>query len=105
LQDTLTYSRNIYPIVTFIWFANGPRLLTRRMDEEFTMHAASGFGAHTMLLAAYDPAHTDQHGLPFPWGFINSWADETITDLFWMDAATWQRLPRLKTLLVSFGSG
>ncbi len=44
------------------------------------------FGAHVMLLAAYDPAHTAKEGrksIAAPWGFINSWVDGG-ESLYWM---------------------
>ncbi|MBI9050422.1 MAG: hypothetical protein JEZ00_13455 [Anaerolineaceae bacterium] len=101
LKNILRFSLNTYPILTFYWVSKGPQLLTQRGNFELTMQTNPGFGAHTMLLAAYNPQRVDKHGLPHPWGFINSWADKTISDLFWMNEETWQRLKKLKTLLVT----
>jgi hypothetical protein len=103
LRDILAYSRNTYPIVTLWWLRNGPKMLSHRNEREIYKQPVKGPGAHTMLLAAYDSSHTNQIGQPYPWGFVNSWADESYTDIFWMDEATWQRLYKIKTLLVRFG--
>ena len=38
---------------------------------------------HTIISAAYDPLHIDTGGLQKPWGFINSWINDS-DYLFWM---------------------
>ena len=100
LRDILAYNPNTYPVMTFFWVGNGPKLISHQGSRPIEMHANGRIGGHTMLLAAYDAGHTDQAGLVYPWGFINSWATGDVTDIFWMDEATWRRLVHLKTLLV-----
>jgi hypothetical protein len=51
------------------------------------------FGAHVMLLAAYDPAHTAKSGrkaVAAPWGFVNSWIDGG-DGLYWMPEDDFRR--------------
>jgi hypothetical protein len=53
------------------------------------------FGAHVMVLAAYDPSRSFRKGdetITTPWGFINSWVDGSDTEsLFWMTDAHFRR--------------
>jgi hypothetical protein len=58
------------------------------------------FGAHVMVLAAYDPSRSFKKGeesITTPWGFINSWVDGPDPDspadgeLFWMTDAHFRR--------------
>jgi hypothetical protein len=79
-------------IVTIGWDdANVPDI-ARTSD---TRNSAGGgaplqINAHAMVLAAYDPGHTDRNGNPAPWGFVNSWANGG-TEIYWMPDADFQR--------------
>jgi hypothetical protein len=100
LINTLRYSPNRYPIVTFIWFKDRLYLKSKKNGKPYPMQSAPGIGAHTMLLAAYNPEHRDEHGIPHPWGFVNSWVREPLEDIFWMSEETWQNTKKLRTLMV-----
>lgn len=100
LINTLRYSRNRYPIVTFIWAKQPLKLVSHKGKHLFPMQTLPGFGAHTMLLAAYNPNNQTADGIVHPWGFINSWATEGITDIFWMSEETWKKTWKLRTLMV-----
>ncbi|MBI9081927.1 MAG: hypothetical protein JEY79_19575 [Pseudodesulfovibrio sp.] len=102
LQSILRNSNNSYLIVTILWIYTTPSLITHQEGSVIRMQAEGKPGGHTMLLAAYDPAHTDEAGLPHPWGFINSWATSPSQDIFWMSQDTWDHLIKLSTLFVQF---
>lgn len=61
-------------------------------DSHLTVPEAGGLGsrAHVVVLGAYDPGHTN-HGVPFEWGLINSWA-EGGQEIWWMPDADFQRV-------------
>jgi len=46
----------------------------------------ANINAHAMVLAAYDPTHTEG-GNTTPWGFISSWNDGTGDHIYWMSDA------------------
>lgn len=102
LQEILQTSINTYLIVTIFWIYTIPNLITHQGGRVIRMQAAGKPGGHTMLLAAYDPSHTDEAGIPHPWGFINSWATGPSQDIFWMSQDTWDHLIKLNTLMVQF---
>ena len=100
LINTLRYSHKRYPIITFVWAKKPLKLVSHKGKRLFPMQSLPGPGAHTMLLAAYDPNHKTADGVVHPWGFVNSWATDDITDLFWMSEETWQTTKKLRTLMV-----
>ena len=100
LINTLHYSPNHYPVVTFLWLKGPLQLQSHKGARAFPIKSLPGFGAHTMLLAAYNPENRDDNGVLHPWGFVNSWATPGITDLFWMSEETWQKTFKLRTLMI-----
>ena len=100
LINTLRYSHNRYPMITFFWAKKPLKLISHKGKQHFPMQALPGPGAHTMLLAAYNPDNKTADGIAHPWGFVNSWATKDITDIFWMSEETWQNTKKLRTLMV-----
>jgi hypothetical protein len=69
------------PIITLVWLCKkAPPIYYGNTDRNF--NATQSMGGHTMVLGAYDTAHTSGT-LDTPWGFINPWKDNAI-QLFWM---------------------
>jgi hypothetical protein len=101
LMNLLQYSPKHYPIMTFVWINDRLNLISHKGAHPYPMHSPTGMGAHTMLLAAYHPENRDKNGVPHPWGFVNSWVEEGITDIFWMSEETWKSVFKLKTLIVT----
>ena len=71
------------PVITIIWpWRKAPPIYLGSTSLNFNDTRSTG--AHSMILAAYDPLHTNVEGQVItPWGFINPWKDNT-TQLFWM---------------------
>ena len=69
-------------LVTLTWLQGKAPALYHGTSSA-NSNATHKAGGHTMLLAAYDPAHRSGE-LTTPWGFINSWA-EGGSELFWME--------------------
>ena len=74
-------SPNQIPIITIFWLnRKAPAIYYGSSTSNY--NATQFMGAHSMLFAAYDPNH-HSGDLATPWGFINSWKDNSSL-LFWM---------------------
>ena len=89
LLDILTTNRQV-ALVTVGWFFTTPPEITIGDTANNYNATQAKFGWHTMLVAAYNPAHICTDGLVRPWGFINSWGTGG-EDLFWMSEAVFLR--------------
>ena len=70
------------PIVTIIWrWRKAPPIYFGNTTQNFNNTRSAG--GHSMILAAYDPLHSANDEFITPWGFINTWKDNT-NQLFWM---------------------
>lgn len=78
------------PIITIIWpWRQAPPIYLGNTSLNFNDTPSAG--AHSMILAAYDPQHSNAGGqLITPWGFINPWKDNA-TQLFWMTDEDFRR--------------
>jgi hypothetical protein len=70
------------PLITLIWLRRkAPPIYLGNTRQNF--NARNSAGAHSMILAAYDPQHSADDRFSTPWGFINPWM-EGADHLFWM---------------------
>jgi len=80
---------DLVPLVTLIWLhKKAPPIYYGTNDQN--LNISNTPGGHTMLLAAYDPAHQSGQQLITPWGFINPWKDHA-AHLFWMTDADFRK--------------
>ncbi|MFZ7104281.1 MAG: hypothetical protein ACOWWO_16720 [Peptococcaceae bacterium] len=76
------------PIITLVWLPKkAPPIYYGDTNRNF--NATQSMGGHTMVVGAYDTAHTSGE-LDTPWGFINPWKDNA-TQLFWMTDADFRK--------------
>jgi len=69
-------------IITMTWLrGQAPPIYFGNENRNHNISRSSG--GHSMLLAAYDPAHHSGSQLNTPWGFINPWTENSY-HLFWM---------------------
>jgi len=81
LPEVLSTS-NCVPIITLTWlWQQAPPIYLGKTTQNF--NPMRGAGAHSMILAAYDPDHQAVDGFTTPWGFINPWKTNA-SSLFWM---------------------
>jgi hypothetical protein len=73
----------LIPVITIIWpWRQAPPIYLGSTSLNFNDTRSTG--AHSMILAAHDPLHSNVGGqVNTPWGFINPWKDNA-TQLFWM---------------------
>jgi hypothetical protein len=73
----------LIPVITIIWpWRQAPPIYLGSTSLNFNDTRSTG--AHSMILAAYDPLHSNVDSqVNTPWGFINPWKDNTV-QLFWM---------------------
>lgn len=77
------------PIITLAWlWHQAPPIFLGETTQNF--NAVRGAGAHSMILAAYDPDHRSVGGFATPWGFINPWKTNA-SSLFWMTDADFRK--------------
>jgi hypothetical protein len=78
------------PIITIIWpWRKAPPIYLGSTSLNFNDTRSAG--AHSMILAAYDPQHSNVGGqINTPWGFINPWKDNA-AELFWMTDEDFRR--------------
>jgi len=77
------------PVVTILWlWSQAPPIYYGNSTRDF--HKTRSAGAHSMILAAYDPDHWAENQFLTPWGFINPWMVNA-TRLFWMRDADFQK--------------
>ena len=78
------------PVITLIWpWCQAPPIYLGSTSLNFNDTRSAG--AHSMILAAHDPLHTNIGGQVItPWGFINPWKDNA-AELFWMTDADFRR--------------
>jgi hypothetical protein len=77
------------PVISLIWLrGEAPPIYLGDTNRNFNQSKKAG--AHSMILAAYDPEHRTQEQFSTPWGFINPWLANS-TQLFWMRDADFQR--------------
>ncbi len=80
---------NCVAIITLVWlWREAPPIYLGNTLRNFNL--THNPGGHTMLLAAYDPAHKALGEFPTPWGFINPWI-ENAKHLFWMADEDFQK--------------
>ena len=71
----------LIPIITVFWLkGQAPAIYYGNSTGNY--NATNNMGAHSMLFAAYKPDHLSGERVT-PWGFINSWKDDSNL-LFWM---------------------
>lgn len=80
---------NLAALVTIYWH-RGRAPAIYRGSGSWNHNQSKNLAGHTMLIAAFDPAHTNAGHLRTPWGFINSWAAAN-TELFWMEDEAFRR--------------
>lgn len=77
-------------IVTIGWDDNDIPIITRDSSDASgnpdRPAEGIGWGAHSVVLASYDPTHVDAAGNPAPWGFVNSWTNGG-NEIYWMTDA------------------
>lgn len=72
----------VVPIITIIWhWRKAPPIYLGNTTQNFNNTRSAG--GHSMILAAFDPLHSANGQFITPWGFINTWNDNT-EQLFWM---------------------
>lgn len=72
----------VVPIITIVWrWRAAPPIYFGDTTNNFNNTRSAG--GHSMILAAFDPYHSANNQLITPWGFINTWLDNT-QHLFWM---------------------
>ena len=72
----------VVPIITIIWhWRKAPPIYLGNTTQNFNNTRSAG--GHSMILAAFDPLHSANGQFITPWGFINTWDDNT-EQLFWM---------------------
>lgn len=77
------------PIITIIWpWRKAPPIYLGNTTLNYNITRSAG--AHSMLLAAFNPNHTADGQQLTPWGFINPWMDNT-DQLFWMTDEDFRR--------------
>ena len=85
------------PIITLVWLCKkAPPIYYG--DKDKNHNATQSMGGHTMVLGAYETAHTSGT-LETPWGFINPWKDDA-DQLFWMTDADFRKAWRFPLPLV-----
>jgi len=88
LPELLTIP-DLVPIITLIWFRHQAPAIYYGNDGR-NLNTSNSAGGHTMLLAAYDPAHQSGGQHATPWGFINPWRD-LAASLYWMTDADFRK--------------
>ncbi|MEA4813277.1 MAG: hypothetical protein VB108_12020 [Anaerolineaceae bacterium] len=72
---------NLACLITLYW-CKGKSPAIYHWNSPININTHNEMSAHTMLAAAYDPSHYNTQ-ISTPWGFINSWIEQS-QGLFWM---------------------
>ena len=94
LPDLLADPAGGVPLVTLIWlWGQAPPIY--HGDSADNHNQTRKAGGHTMILAAYDPAHQIAGHLQTPWGLINPWVAGSDA-LYWMADPDFRRAWRFR---------
>ena len=82
-------NNNLLTIVTLTYFQGAEPVIAAGTKTTSSLGSSPLIGGHVMILAAYDPDHSNTSGETTPWGFISSWSNQE--EIYWMTDQDFRR--------------